>query len=129
MLRQPFCKRNSKQVKWEKPSDSLIKAFDEALPKTTRVEKRKMFGMPAAFVNGNMFAGLHNQNILLRLPEKDRATLLKSGWAQFEPMAGRPMKEYLASPADIKAAELKKWLNASYDFVAAKPAKVKKAKD
>lgn len=113
-------------MKWEKPSDSLAKAFDEALPKTTRVEKRKLFGMPAAFVNGNMFAGLHNQNIALRLSEKDRAALLKSGWSQFEPMAGRPMKEYLTSPAEIKSSELKKWLNLSYDFVAAEPPKVKK---
>ena len=115
-------------MKWEKPSDSLVKAFDEALPKTTRVEKRKMFGMPAAFVNGNMFAGLHNQNIVLRLSDKDRAALLKSDWAQFEPMPGRPMKEYLTTPAGIKPADMKKWLNVSYDFVASKPAKVKKTK-
>lgn len=108
-----------------KPSDSLAKAFDEAPPKTTRVEKRKMFSMAAAFVNSNMFGGLHNQNIVLRLFEKDRAALFNSCWAQFEPMAARPMKEYLTSPAAIKPSELTKWLNVSYDFVAAKPPKVK----
>ncbi len=117
-------------MRWEKPTDILVKAFDDALPKTTRVDRRKMFGMPAAFVNGNMFAGLHQQNVVLRLSEKDRVSLLKSGWSQFEPMPGRPMKEYLTTPRSVtaKPSDLSKWINVSYDFVAAMPPKVKRTK-
>jgi hypothetical protein len=43
---------------WQKSPAALIARFDELLPKDPRVARRKMFGYPAAFVNGRMFAGL-----------------------------------------------------------------------
>jgi len=44
---------------WKKVPAELAAAFDAALPPAVDVERRKMFGCPTAFVNGNLFAGLH----------------------------------------------------------------------
>lgn len=62
---------------------------------------RKMFGYPASFVNGNMFMGLFQDEMILRLSEESRAELLKIGAKLFEPMPGRPMKEYVSIPKSI----------------------------
>ena len=90
-----------------------------------------MFGYPCAFVNGHMFTGLHQENMIVRLNDADRAQLLKlPGSGIFEPMPGRPMREYGIVPpaviADDKA--IAKWLKLGLVFVKSIPAKEKKAK-
>jgi hypothetical protein len=46
-----------------------------------------------------MFAGLFQDSMTLRLPESDRAVFLKQKGAKvFEPMPGRPMREYVVVP-------------------------------
>lgn len=61
---------------WQKSSPELIARFDACLPDDPLVERRQMFGYPCAFVNGNMFVGLHEQNLIMRLDEagRERAT-------------------------------------------------------
>jgi TfoX/Sxy family transcriptional regulator of competence genes len=117
-------------MKWRKSPDELIRLFDAVLPDDARVERRKMFGYPAAFANGNLFCGLHQENLVLRLDEKKRAELMKSGATSFEPMPGRPMKEYVVAPASLLADRpaLKKRIAQSLDYVASLPAKKAKAK-
>jgi hypothetical protein len=69
-----------------------------------------MFGSPAGFVNGNVFMGPHQHNMVLRLPDSPRAGLLAmEGAATFEPIAGRAMKEYVVVPPSLpsKAAKAK----------------------
>lgn len=87
-----------------------------------------MFGYPAAFVNGNMAAGLHQDGLVLRLSEIDRAGLMKAGGKQFEPMPGRPMREYVVVPPEFanKPTELKKWLGRAVAYAASLPPKAKK---
>lgn len=94
-----------------------------------------MFGFPCAFVNGNMFAGLHQDSLILRLGEAERGELLREPGARlFEPMPGRSMKEYVAAPPGVlgDATLLRKWMKKSFAFAAALPPKgakpVKKAK-
>ena len=55
----------------------LVSAFARAAKSLTRVEARKMFGYPALFVNGNMFAGLVRDMMVLRLSERDRTEFLE----------------------------------------------------
>lgn len=58
-----------------------------------------MFGNTASFVNGHMFAGTFGSDIVVRLPEDERARLLaEPGAAMFAPMAGRVMREYVVLP-------------------------------
>jgi TfoX/Sxy family transcriptional regulator of competence genes len=88
-------------MQWQKSSPAMVEMF-EAIAPGPPVERRKMFGYPAAFVNGNFFMGLFQDDLILRLPEEARAELLKmKGARQFEPMPGRPMKEYVVVPSRL----------------------------
>lgn len=85
------------------------------MPSAPTVVRKKMFGYPVAFVNGNMFAGLHQRSLVLRLGEKERAEFLRQkGSAQFEPMPGRPMKACVTAPSALleDKAGLRRWLEA-----------------
>ncbi len=78
-------------MKFEKPSATLVTLFDDVLART-RGDRRQMFGSPAAFANGQMFAGIFGQQFFVRLSKQDRAELLKHSDAQiFNPMGGRPI--------------------------------------
>ena len=116
---------------WRKSPPELIARFDRALPSDARIERRKMFGYPAAFVNGNMMAGLHQENVLLRLAEADRAHLAAEGGVPFEPSPGRRMREYMVLPAAAaaEARVMKTWMKRSFAFVASLPAKHKQGRD
>ena len=62
-----------------------------------------MFGCPVFFVNSNMFSGVFEDDIFIRLSEKDRKELFSKydEAAPFEPMKGRKMKEYVVLPESI----------------------------
>jgi TfoX/Sxy family transcriptional regulator of competence genes len=117
---------------WRKAPPELIAFFDQALPDDPRVERRKMFGYPCAFTSGNMFVGLHQETMVVRLGDQDRAKLLKEpGTAIFEPMPGRPMREYVALPAAMTAgnpARVRPLVARALAFAAGLPAKQPKAK-
>ena len=120
--------KKSPVSKWKPAPEEWVRAFDAALPND--VERRKMFGYPAAFVNGNMACGLHQNGLILRLGDDDRAALVKEGGVPFEPMPGRVMREYVVAPQKFvsKKAELKRWLERAVAHAAALPEKVKKTK-
>ena len=85
-----------------------------------------MFGFPALFVNGNMFAGTFQEKVVARLPDAERQRLVKAKKAiPFEPMPGRPMKEYVVVPASIvaKPKELARWLERALAYAAELPPK------
>lgn len=116
---------------WRKSPPSLIALFDAVLPDDPRVERRQMFGYPCAFVNGNMFTGLHQDDLIVRLAEADRTRARDAlGAATFEPMAGRPMREYVSLPGDVldDEAVVAEWVARAFDFAGALPVKVKKAR-
>ncbi len=85
--------------KWHAAPADLVRVFGEMVRLMPGVEVRKMFGYPCAFFQGQIFAGLHQESMILRLSEEDRARFLTiEGASQFEPMAGRPMREYVVIP-------------------------------
>jgi TfoX/Sxy family transcriptional regulator of competence genes len=92
--------------------EALTELFARVVPADGDVTRRKMFGWPAAFVGGNMFAGLHREALIVRLPEADLEALQALGGRPFEPMPGRPMKGYAVVPDDLLAdePELARWL-------------------
>jgi TfoX/Sxy family transcriptional regulator of competence genes len=117
--------------KWEKPAEELAVKFYEALPKDEQVERKKMFGYPCAFVNGNMAVGMFGQDIFVRFDEAERNDRIKSARARpFEPMPGRPMKEYIVLPRTVveDPAALKLALGQSVNYVHSLPPKEKKKK-
>ena len=115
--------------KWEKSTPALMETFAKALPDDLSVEPRKMFGYPCAFVNGNMFCGLHQQNIIVRLGAEEVLRRIATGDGEaFSPMAGRTMKDYLSlSKADRTDVErLRRWLLLGLDHAKKLPGKVPK---
>jgi TfoX/Sxy family transcriptional regulator of competence genes len=87
---------------WTKSPQSLIDLFDESVPSGNGITRRKMFGYPAAFANGNLFIGLHQNDFIMRLSKQDRARFTAEfGDRTFEPMKGRPMREYVRLPEEL----------------------------
>jgi TfoX/Sxy family transcriptional regulator of competence genes len=95
-------------------------------------DKKKMFGSTVYFSNGYMFTGVYEDNIFLRLSGKDRAELMaKYGDAvQFEPLKGRPMKEYMNIPPRLYRDRdaFKQWLGRSLEYANSLPPKAAKVK-
>ena len=93
-------------MKWVKAPDELKTLLDKAIEEID-CEKKLMFGYPAYFIRGNMFAGLFQDLVFLRL-SPDQALRLKKqhqSLAALEPMPGRPMKEYFVLPRELYARE------------------------
>lgn len=118
-------------MEFEKSPPELVAKFDELAP-APPVQKRQMFGYPACFVNGNLFMSLFADRLVLRLPDAEREALLKlKGAERFEPMPGRPMKEYVMAPPSLLSSprKLEPWIAKSLAYGASlKPKKPKVAK-
>ncbi len=115
-------------MKLEKPPASLVALF-EARIEGTGAERRPMFGQPCAFAGGNMCAGLFGGSLFVRLGEAERAALLSlPGARPFEPMPGRPMREYVVVPPSMlaDAAALDRWIARAVAYAGALPAKGKR---
>ena len=105
-------------LKWQKSPQELTDLFETVFPDPPAAQ-RKMFGYPAGFVNGNMFMGLFQDQMILRLPEDGRQELIrKHGAKVFEPMPGRPMKEYVSLPRSLMddRKELAAWVSKALDY-------------
>jgi TfoX/Sxy family transcriptional regulator of competence genes len=115
--------------KWKPAPREAVAAFDAATSGLAGAEPRKMFGYSCVFANGNMFSGLHEAGMVLRLPDEHRAEFLRlKGAEQFEPMPGRVMREYVVVPKMLLNApeKLRAWVEKSLAYVSSLPAKPKK---
>ena len=109
----------------------LVARFGKVIESVPGAQVRKMFGYPAAFLNGNMFAGLYDNYMIVRLSPKDiKAFFELHNSHAFEPMPGRAMKEYAVIPTAVlnSESELAEWLGKSFDYVNSMPAKQPKKK-
>jgi TfoX/Sxy family transcriptional regulator of competence genes len=117
-------------MKFPKASPWIKELFAETV-KDLDCEPRSMFGYPCAFVHGQMFAGVFGDNMMVRLAEKDRAELLGvAGAQQFDPMGGRPMREYVQFPDSMLEDEdaLGAWVKRGFAYAKALPPKDNKKK-
>ncbi|HEU5286960.1 MAG TPA: TfoX/Sxy family protein [Candidatus Limnocylindria bacterium] len=97
--------------RFTKTPPDVLAAFEAARPTRRDVDRRTMFGYPALFVRGNMFAFTFGPKVAVRLGASARARAATAGAAAFEVMPGRAMTEYVAvPPSAMKGAALKKWL-------------------
>ena len=116
---------------WDKPNEKLVKLLDEivaTLEFDAPVDYRPMFGCPAYFTGGNLFAGVWQETMMLRLSEDERAEIAAAGGRPFEPMPGRAMKEYVALPPDMMADRdvAAAWVRKAAAYAASLPPKEKK---
>jgi TfoX/Sxy family transcriptional regulator of competence genes len=116
---------------WQKANPKLIEALEKVVIDYP-CDRRFMFGSPTFFVNGNMFAGVHQDTVILRLSAKDLDTLFKQHpeAGPFTPMPNRPMKEYAALPESLvkNSAAFSALIKRSYEYAMSIPPKPEKRK-
>ena len=110
---------------WQKPTPETIALFNQLIPDDAGIERRKMFGFPCAFLQGNMFAWIHQNHIALRLPEPLRKTLIAQQQAQPVDPSGKRMREYVMLDETLacRQAEADALVNKSLEYVASLPPK------
>ena len=116
-------------MKWKKSSPEMIKTLNRFLPTDDIIVHRKMFGYPCSFVNGNMFMGLFQDTLFIRLSESDREQFLRlKDTHHLEPIPGRKLKEYVVAPKWMfsKPNLLNKWIEQSLTYLLRLPPKTKK---
>jgi TfoX/Sxy family transcriptional regulator of competence genes len=121
-------KQKRAMPKFAKAPEENVRLFERAMKDFPMATQRKMFGYPAAFVNGNMFTGLFQEEMFLRLSDDDRAAIRKEyGTPLFEPMPGRPMRGYVVVPRYVLNSPrlLRAWLTKGMEYCKALPPKVK----
>ena len=113
-----------------KPSPAIIEALARAAAGMRGIEQRKMFGFPALFINGTMFAGVMGEAIVARLPEAERQALIERGEATPSVAIGRVMREWvnLAPSVARSDAALAGWLETARCHTASLPPKTKRTK-
>ena len=112
-------------MEWRKSSAEMVALFESLAPGPP-AQRKPMFGYPAAFMNGNLFASLFQENLIVRLGDVERARLLAiPGAATFEPMPGRPMSEYVVVPRSLHGdpKALRAWIGRALDYASSLPAK------
>jgi TfoX/Sxy family transcriptional regulator of competence genes len=117
-------------LKWTKAPEGLVAAFTKAAEAVPGAAVRKMFGYPAAFLAGNMFAGIFQSSVMLRLSQEARDELIENGGEPFEPMPGRVMKEYVVLPPQFVRSPrlLDGWLGKAASYARTLPPKAGAAK-
>jgi TfoX/Sxy family transcriptional regulator of competence genes len=116
---------------FRKSPPELIARFDELAQLAGDTDRKLMFGYPVCVLRGNMFMGLHQDSLILRLAAADRAEFLaRYGAGLFEPMPGRPMKEYVVFPPSLIYDDdaVSEWVRRSRTWADQLPAKKAKKK-
>ena len=103
-----------------KPDPVMLERV-EALLQSRPVSSRKMFGTTAWFLMSNtqMFASVWGDGITVRVGADAATQLVEDGEAErFDPMGGRPMREYVQIDPDALAEddELTAWLDRAEAF-------------
>jgi len=87
---------------WKKSSAAAVQRFDE----TVAVEGAKrglLFGCPIYVLNGERYATLYQDRVVLRLSPADAAQLMARGARAFEPIKGRKSKDRVVLPDAISS--------------------------
>jgi hypothetical protein len=108
------------------PSRELTARFTAVLQRFPQAERRQMFGMPAAFIGGNLATGLYGEGWMVRLgPDEALRVVAQGQGSAFEPMAGRPMKGYVLLPAAVAWDDeaIADWVGRALAYTGTIPAK------
>lgn len=116
---------------WKKASAEMREFLEQAVA-SLPCQRRVMFGNPVYFANENMLAGLHGDDLFIRLSERDREAVLAANAevTRFEPVPGMAMKEYVVLPPSLyrEPTSLAEWLDRSLQYVSSLPPKKSKSK-
>jgi hypothetical protein len=88
---------------WKKNSPDAIHRFD-ALVAVKGAKRGVLFGCPIYVLEGERYATLYQNQIVLRLSPADAADLISKGGRAFEPIKGRRSKDRVILPNKIAAS-------------------------
>jgi hypothetical protein len=100
-------------------ANEKVDLYDKLIASVPKIE-RKGAANPYTSLNGNMFTLLHqSETLAIRLPEGKREEFLKKYKTALFEAYGVVMKEYVTVPDSLlkNTKELKKYLEASYEYV------------
>jgi len=111
------------------PSPEVIAAYETALPDDIRVERKKMFGSPCAFVNRQMFFGIFEESIVARVgPERVQALSEQAGMQVFTLSPGKQWKDYVQMDLTVDPTIFAELASEALSWAAALPKKGKRPK-
>ena len=118
--------------KWPKMDRELEERID-GLAGMLPVRRKKMFGTSSWFMESNdqMMAGVWGDGVMVRVGQERATELVSSGNAeQFDPMGGRPMREYVYLGPQVIAEDddLVDWLEQAAGFASSLAPKQKKSR-
>lgn len=108
--------------------EKLAERVRRVLPPSTNIDERKMFGGVAFLLDGKMFAGVANKDLMLRVGAEAYEAALKRPHARPMDFTGRPLTGYIyVAPAGLRTDEATSvWVTQALEFVRTVPAKKKK---
>jgi TfoX/Sxy family transcriptional regulator of competence genes len=110
--------------------EGLAERIRDSLTSRRNIREQKMFGGIAFMLNNNMFAGVHGDELIVRLDgERAEAALKEKNTRQM--VMGKMVAKglVLVAPASVKTkAQLDAWLKRGTDFAESLPAKAPKKK-
>ena len=106
-------------------SESVAERIRRVIPARDGFSERQMFGGLCLMSQGNMFAGVIADELMLRVGSDRFEDLLSQPGARPMDFTGRPMKGYLYVAPEGFATDddLSRWISTALDYVASLPAK------
>ena len=112
-----------------KSPQALIDRFDTVAADHPEATRRLTFGYPCLYVGGNMVSGLFGPHWHVKLGKAETEELMgMDGAGPFEPMPGRPMREYVVVPDRVResSSDLRAWLEKAHAYARSLPPKRKR---
>jgi len=96
---------------WKKSSLDAVQRFD-ALVAVKGAKRGVLFGCPIYVLEGERYATLYQDQVVLRLSPADAADLISRSGRAFEPIKGRRSKDCVILPQNISAnpRSLRAWV-------------------
>lgn len=103
--------------------ETIFDDIANRLASNPNIRRGKMFGVPTVFVNGNAFLSYFHGSLVFKVTGEERTQALALPDAKlFDPMGGRPMKEWIQlTPATRD--QWADWADAALAYVSTLPAK------
>ena len=107
---------------YNKEIDARIQKLTSRWPNT---QPKKMFGGVCHMLNGNMFCGVYQDFLILRLGPDQAGTALQLPAVRLFDITGKPMKGWvMVSQEGFQSdADLKQWLHQARKFASSLPPK------
>ena len=96
---------------WKKSSAEAVRRFDKMVA-VDGAKRGLLFGCPVYVLEGERYATLYQDRVVLRLSPTDAAELIASGGRAFEPIKGRKSKDRVVLPDEVSTSprSLRAWV-------------------